>query len=146
VTIPLHVAPVGNRREHPLSRARRTRREVGAVLGALVRHSPPPPPLVIGFVRVGWNALDPDGLVAAMKAPIDALAHWLGVNDRDRRLFWRLSQAVTRETRPKRLRSGATFASEAAASLRIIVRAWMPEDSADPLRVLAAPPDTWESP
>jgi hypothetical protein len=99
VELPLHLAPVGNRREHPFSRARRTRREIAAVLGALKGHTPPPLPVVFELTRTGWNALDPDGLVAALKAPIDALARWLGVDDRDLRLFWRLSQAVTRQTR-----------------------------------------------
>jgi hypothetical protein len=98
------------------------------------------------LVRSGWNRLDVDGLVASVKGPLDALSQWIGVDDRDRRLFWRLAQVVTRETRPKRLRSGATDGSEAAASLRIVVRAWHPEDGDDPLRVLAVPPAPSEVP
>ena len=136
VVLPLHLAPVGNRREHPLTRARRTRREINAVLKGLVGHKPPPLPVVFDLCRTGWNALDPDGLVASMKAPIDALAEWLGVNDRNRRLYWRLSQAVTREKRVSR-RTGRW---EAAASLRIVVRRWLACDGDHRLCVLAAPP------
>jgi hypothetical protein len=140
VTLPLHLAPVGNRREHPLARARRTRREIAAVLGALVGRTRPPLPAVVLLVRVGWNRLDVDGLVASTKGPIDALAHWLEVDDRDRRLFWRLAQRVTRETRIVRRGTGP-LRREAAASLLIIVRPWQPSDGDDPLRVLAVAPE-----
>lgn len=138
VVLPLHLASVGNRREHEYARARRTRREIAAVLGALARHAPPPLPLVVTLVRVGWNRLDVDGLVSSAKAPIDAVAEWIGVNDRDRRLFWRLAQSITREKRTVRTRRG--LRSEAASSLRILVRPWHPSDGDDPLRVLAVAP------
>jgi hypothetical protein len=135
VTLPLHLAPVGNRREHPLARARRTRREIAAVLGALDGRTPPPLPAVVLLVRVGWNALDVDGLVASVKGPIDALARWLGVDDRDRHVHWHLAQSVTRERRQSR-----TGRWETACVLRIIVRPWHPVDSDDSLRVLAVAP------
>jgi len=135
VTMALHLAPVGNRREHPMSRARRTRREIAAVLQGVAGRTPPPLPVVLVLVRVGWNLLDVDGLVACVKGPIDALTrHWLGVDDRDRRLFWRLAQSTTRE---RRLVRGVR---EAAATLRIVVRPWRCEDGDDPLRVLARVP------
>jgi hypothetical protein len=76
-----------------------------------------------------------DGLVASVKGPIDALALWLGVDDRDPRLHWHLGQRITRERRLVRGRSVA------AASLRIVVHPWTPDDGSDPLRVLAAPPE-----
>ena len=141
VTVPLHLAPVGNRREHPLARARRTRREIDAVLMGLAKHAPPPLPVVFELTRTGWNALDPDGLVAALKAPIDALARWVHVDDRDRRLFWRLSQGVTRATRV-----GRNGRREAAASLRIVVCPWQPSHGDDPLCVLAVAPLASEAP
>jgi hypothetical protein len=140
VVLPLHLAPVGNRREHPMARARRTRREIAAVLGALTGHTPPALPAVFELTRTGWNSLDPDGLVAALKAPIDALASWVEVDDRDRRLFWRLAQSVTRERRRTRGRWGA------ASCLRIVVRPWQSTDGDDPLRVLAVAPPTTEAP
>lgn len=138
VALPLHLAPVGNRREHPFARARRTRREIAAVLAPLKGRTPPPLPVVVELTRTGWNALDPDGLVAAMKAPIDALAGWLGVDDRDRRLFWRLAQTVTRERRLERDGRGRGR-WVADASVRITVRPWQEADGDDPLRVLATP-------
>jgi hypothetical protein len=139
VVLPLHLAPVGNRREHWRSRARRTSREIAAVLGALEGHPPPALPVVIELTRTGWNRLDPaDGLCGAVKAPIDALAAWLGVDDRDRRLYWRLAQSVTRETRLVHI--GRGLRREATASLRIVVRPWQPSDGDDPLRVLAEAP------
>jgi hypothetical protein len=61
-----------------------------------------------------------------------------GVDDRDRRLFWRLSQIVTRETRM--VRRGRSLRRESAACLRIVVRPWSPDDGTDPLRVLAGAP------
>jgi hypothetical protein len=134
VVLPLHLAPVGNRREHPMARARRTRQEIATVLEGLAGHTPPSLPAVFELTRTGWNPLDPDGLVAALKAPIDALAEWTGADDRDRRLFWRLAQSVTREVRWRRGRR------EAASSLRIVVRPWQSTDGDDPLRVLAVAP------
>jgi hypothetical protein len=140
VKVPLHLSPVGNRREHPLSRARRTRREVAAVLGALARHTPPPLPAVVLLVRVGWNRLDVDGLVASVKGPIDALAQWFKVDDRDPGLRWQLAQATTRERRY--VRDGRGYGRwETACMVRIGVRPWQPSDGSDPLRVLASAPE-----
>jgi hypothetical protein len=137
VEVPLALRALGNRREHPLARARRTRREIATVLGALAGLEPPPLPVVVVLVRVGWNRLDVDGLVASAKGPIDALARWLRCDDRDPRLFLRLAQSVTRERRLSR----KTDRPEAAASLRIVVRPWQEGgDGNDPLRVLAVPP------
>lgn len=137
VSLPLHVAPVGNRREHPMARARRTRREISIVAMALGRHEPPLLPVVVLLMRTGWNRLDVDGLVSSMKGPIDAVAQWLGVDDRDRRLRWHLAQATTRKRRLTRGRWGA------ACSLGIAVRPWQPSDGEDLLRVLAAVPIEW---
>jgi hypothetical protein len=139
VVIPMHLAPVGNRREHHLARARRTRQEIAAVLGALVGYRSPPLPVVVLLVRVGWNRLDVDGLVASVKGPIDALARWLGVDDRDPGLHWHLAQQVTRERRFVRGSIGHGR-WETACALRIVVRPRQPGDGDDPLRVLAAAP------
>jgi hypothetical protein len=136
---PLSHAVIGNRREHPLARARRTRREVDAVLAALPPHPPFALPVIVEFTRTGWNALDPDGLVAALKAPVDAVARWLGADDRDRRLFWRFGQTITREKRPAKVRRGTQPRTEAAAFLRLTIGPWTAADGLDPLRVLPAP-------
>jgi hypothetical protein len=138
VELPLTLRSLGNRREHWRARARRTQREHAAVLGALAGLEAPSLPVVVELTRVGWNTLDVDGLVASVKGPIDALAQWVGVDDRDRRLHWHLAQAITRETRM--VRHARTLRSEVAALLRIVVRPWQPSDGSDPLRVLAAAP------
>ncbi len=142
VEVPIALRALGNRREHHLARARRTRQEIAAVLGALTGLEPPPLPVVALLVRVGWNRLDVDGLVASVKGPIDALARWLGVDDRSPLARWQLAQSVTRATRVVTQRRGLRR-PEAAASLRIVVRPWRPDDGDDPLRVLAvAPPES----
>ncbi len=140
VSLPLHVAPIGNRREHPMARARRTRREIAAVANALGTHEPPALPVVVVLVRVGWNRLDVDGLVASMKGPIDAVAQWLAVDDRDPRLRWHLAQSTTRKRRCTRGRWGA------ACALGIVVRPWQASDGEDLLRVLASVPTAWVAP
>jgi hypothetical protein len=140
VLVPLALRSLGNRREPFWTRARRTRREHAAVLSALAGLEPPPLPLVVEFVRTGWNRLDVDGLVASVKGPIDACSQWIGVDDRDPRVHWHLAQSVTRKVRI--VRTGArALRREAAASLRIVVRPWTPDDLDDPLRVLAVPPE-----
>lgn len=137
VTVPLHLAPVGNRREYPYARARRTRREIAVVLAALGLFKPPPLPATILLVRVGWNRLDADGLVGACKsAGLDAVSRWMGVDDRSPLLHWHLAQTVTRERRF--VRDGQGYGRwETACMLRVEVRSWRPEDSDDELRVLA---------
>lgn len=115
------------------------------MLDALEGRTPPALPAVLLLVRVGWNRLDVDGLVACVKGPIDALARWCGVDDRDRRLFWRLAQSVTRERRFARDGMGRGR-WETACELRILVRPWQQSDADDPLRVLAAVPTAPETP
>jgi hypothetical protein len=136
VEVPLVLRALGNRREHWRARARRVSRTHDAVRGALAGLEPPPLPVTVELVRVAWNRCDADGCVGAAKDVIDALAAWLGVDDRDPRLHWHLAQQVTRERRLVRGRPVA------AASLRIVARRWQPSDGDDPLRVLAVAPES----
>lgn len=136
VVVPLRLVSLGNRREHWRARARRVRLEITIVSAALAAHTPPPLPVVVEIQRVGWNRLDPDGLVGAAKSGcIDAVAAWLGVDDRDRRIHWWLSQHVAREVRLVRDTRGRCR-REAAASVRLTIREWQPDDGDDRLRVL----------
>jgi hypothetical protein len=146
VEVPIALRALGNRREHHLARARRTRREIAAVLGALGGRTPPPLPVVVLLVRVGWNALDVDGLVASVKGPIDAIARWLGVDDRDQRLHWHLAQQFTRKRRIERSSRTGADARVAAALLHIVVRPWQPSDGDDSLRVRAVKHSTHGAP
>jgi hypothetical protein len=91
-------------------------------------------------MRTGWNRLDVDGLVSSVKGPIDAVAQWLGVNDRDPRVRWHLVQSITRKRRLTRGRWGA------ACALGIAIRPWQPSDGEDLLRVLATTPTEWVAP
>lgn len=49
--------------------------------------TPPPLPVVVVMTRIG-AALDDDNLAGALKGVQDAVAHWLGVDDRDPRVSW----------------------------------------------------------
>ena len=140
VTVPIGVGSLGNRREGWYARASRVRREIRAVWRALGGHAPPPLPVTIELHRVGWNRLDPlDGLPSSAKAPLDAIAAWLGVDDRDPRLHLRMSQSVTREMRTARIAPGR-LRREANAYLTIRVRPWRAADGRDALRVLGRRP------
>lgn len=60
------------------------------VLGANVR---PPLPCTVVLTRVApSNGLDTDNLAGALKGCRDAVAHWLGVDDRDPRIVWAYDQ------------------------------------------------------
>jgi hypothetical protein len=139
VVVRAHFRPLGNRREHWRVRARRVERERLIVGVALARHVPLALPVTVELHRVGWNPADCDGLVGAMKVPIDAIAQWLGVDDRDRRVHWRLSQSVDRTIpRGARLVRGKTTYVR-SAELRIVVRPWRVEDGEHALVVAPAP-------
>jgi hypothetical protein len=105
-------------------RARYARKQWAAVGEALRSQRPPPGPWVVALHRTGWNKLDSDGLVTASKHVRDALAHWLGEDDRSTRIRWVLSQEITRERRTVPLYVGGRFTglrAEAAAKVRVEV-------------------------
>jgi hypothetical protein len=93
VDVPIRVeSPNRLHAEHPLSRARRVRKERAAVREALDRFKPPPGPWLVTLVRVAPRRLDDDNAVASMKAPRDATAAWLAVDDRDPRVRFVVEQ------------------------------------------------------
>jgi hypothetical protein len=105
-------------------RARYARKQRAAVGGALRGQRPPPGPWIVALHRTGWNKLDSDGLVTASKHVRDALAHWLGEDDRSTRIRWVLSQEITRERRtvPRYVGGRVTgLRAEAAAKVRVEV-------------------------
>jgi hypothetical protein len=81
------------------TRARRRQREFSATMAALKRHTPPPLPLIVRFVRLAPTLVDTDNLAIAFKVPRDAVAHWLGVSDgpREKRVSWLYDQELLRE-------------------------------------------------
>ena len=75
-----------NTREHYMARARRVRHEkefVGWELAKL-REKPPVPCKVTLMRMAPSRGLDDDNLAGALKSVRDAVADWLGVDDRDR--------------------------------------------------------------
>ncbi len=75
------------------ARIRKQRADVTMVLRSRFGVSPAPP-LTITVTRVAPGALDAhDNLPPACKAIVDAIAAWIGLDDRDPRLTWRYAQA-----------------------------------------------------
>jgi len=95
VGIPLPTINPLNRREHHHARARRVVKERGLTTLCLRSQmgTPPALPVTITLVRVSPREMDSDGAVAALKSVRDAVASWLGVDDRDTAdLVWRYEQ------------------------------------------------------
>lgn len=86
-----------NSREHFMVKARRVRRERLAVALALHGYARPRLVLendsvVVTLTRCSPGTLDDDNAVGSMKACRDQVAAWLGVDDRDPRVTWKVEQ------------------------------------------------------
>jgi predicted Fe-S protein YdhL (DUF1289 family) len=112
-------------------------RERLAVHAALAGRKLPELPVTVELHRIGWNYLDADGCVGACKVVIDEICAWLGCDDRDRRLHWRISQGLTRATRWV-LRGKRRF-REPASELGIVVRPWARRDGRAAILVAPTP-------
>jgi hypothetical protein len=89
---------------------------------ALAPYQPPALPVDVLVERTGWNALDEhDNLRLAAKSVIDAIAEYLGADDRDQRITWNYSQIVTREREIVVTRKGPV--SQSVNRLRICISA-----------------------
>lgn len=89
LVIPMRTQRGMNDREHQMSRHRRVKREKIEVWAELRQYSgrygKPAIPCSVLLTRLGPSpGLDDDNLVGALKGTRDAIADWLGVNDRDR--------------------------------------------------------------
>ena len=74
-----------NDREHWAVRKKRVKAEKEAVAWTLSNKPKPALPCVIRLTRVApSNGLDDDNLVGALKAVRDAVADWIGVDDKKR--------------------------------------------------------------
>lgn len=83
ITIPLRTGRGQNDREHWRARAKRVKAEKLAVGWSLVGKPCPPLPCVVRLTRVAPSSgCDSDNLVGALKAVRDAVADWLGVDDK----------------------------------------------------------------
>lgn len=74
----------------------RGRREKAAVGAALRGRTPPALPALVTITRVSPGRLDSDGAVASAKHVRDAVSAWLGCDDGDPRVTWRVAQERTR--------------------------------------------------
>lgn len=94
ILVPIRTAPGLNARENWRARSRRVKAEhmaTGLMLAAAV---PPVVPCSVLLTRCApSNGLDDDNLAGALKGVRDAVAKWLGVDDRDRaRVRYRYAQ------------------------------------------------------
>lgn len=85
-------SPNEARREHWAQRSRRVKRERAAVRIVLAPNRPPSLPVIVTMVRCSVGTLDGDNAVGSMKAVRDEVAAWLGVDDADPRVTWRVEQ------------------------------------------------------
>jgi hypothetical protein len=87
-----------NDREHPMARHKRVQLEKDHIAWELAQHErthgKPAIPCTVLLMRCGpTNGLDDDNLVSSLKSVRDAVAKWLGVDDRDRqRVRYRYAQ------------------------------------------------------
>lgn len=85
VHVHLRTVSALNVREHWSTRAARVRNERDLTGWMLKRMTKPEPPLIVTLTRVApSNGLDDDNLSGALKGVRDAVADWLGVDDKDR--------------------------------------------------------------
>ncbi len=92
VVLPVKVISEANARErwqvaHSRSRKQRETVKLSLNIGAMAEHKPKAP-CVIRLVRISPRPLDSDNLQRGFKAVRDEVAAWLGVDDRDARVFW----------------------------------------------------------
>jgi hypothetical protein len=123
IEIPMRTVPGQNVREHHHVRARRVKAEKQATAWSLVTKGNPNLPLTVRLTRLspGMVPLDDDNLAGSLKAVRDAVAQWLGVDDRHSK---RVRYVYTQERRAEwgvRIEFGK--ASEEPAFLPIEVTA-----------------------
>ena len=94
ITIPglVTVGPNTTLREHFWADRNRAKRQWREVSWRLVGLGKPDLPLDVLLVRISTGELDGDAVPPALKHVRDAIAAWLGVDDRDPRVTWRYGQ------------------------------------------------------
>lgn len=87
-----------NRREHHMTRARRVKQQRNLVTlvlrGTVAAQMMLVAPLVVTITRLGPRRLDDDNATGSAKAVRDAVAKTLGIDDRDPRVRWQVTQAT----------------------------------------------------
>ena len=85
-----------NQHEHHWLRVKRAAAHHEAVTVHLGPRRSPMPPAVVTITRLAPGSLDSDNLQGSAKHVRDAVAAWLGVDDRDPRVTWRVAQERTK--------------------------------------------------
>jgi hypothetical protein len=100
VLMPLRIQSRANLREHWRTRSARDRREKRTTALYLSKVEKPALPVKVTLTRLAPRSLDSDNLAISFKAVRDAVAEWLGADDRDGSgITWAYEQA--RPTTPK---------------------------------------------
>lgn len=85
IHVPIRTERGQNAREHHFARARRVRAEKEAAAWLLQSQVKPGLPCRVILTRIAPSSgLDDDNLAGSLKAVRDAVAAWIGVDDRDR--------------------------------------------------------------
>lgn len=93
VEIPIKTVSGMNAREHHMARARRVKAEREAVGWAVATIAPPKPPCTVTMTRLApSNGLDGDNLQSSQKGVRDALAKWIGIDDKSPLVTWQYDQ------------------------------------------------------
>ena len=113
VELPLSLPSVANQRQHWAEKAEATKAKRDAVRLALTQcyesfewvpyRLTDKGPLVVLLTRIAPRPLDSDNLARALKAPRDAVAEWLGVDDGDERVTWLVDQERRSKTQALRV-------------------------------------------
>ena len=123
VEIPgLRLDVTANSRLHWAARAKRVKRQraiVGLMLRAVDR---PALPCVVTITRRSPGTLDDDNAVSSAKATRDAVAQWLGVDDRSPLVTWRVEQERGPWGVRVVVRGVAAPAGAAEATRRVVTR------------------------
>ena len=84
ILIPIRTGSGLNSREHHMARSRRVKGERNAVGWHLMGKERPQLPCTVLLTRIAPSSgLDSDNLSGALKAARDAVADWLGIDDKD---------------------------------------------------------------
>lgn len=98
IHIPLKTVSGMNAREHWRKRARRVKAEREAVGWVVATVKPPKLPCTVTLTRLApSNGLDSDNLQSSQKAVRDALAQWLGIDDKSPLVTWKYDQRRDKE-------------------------------------------------
>jgi hypothetical protein len=92
--LPLRLVSEANAHEHWRKRQGRAKEQRATVAAWFRQHTIALPrlPLVVTLTRLAPSTLDSDNCVGAAKHCRDGVADWLGIDDRDARVEWRVGQ------------------------------------------------------